>query len=201
MFCRQCLYPLDGLPENRCPECGLPFSPADPATYLDKPRYPACWQCTCAMLLAVAAWLLGLALFFDSFHNHQAISDYFLFAFWAGSTVLAVIFAVAGITRRRTLRKRRGWIALAVVAVPFCLLGQFVWEDCPNLLRPELIGLLELFFAACLIILAVVFYIAGSNRARTVRRRPGCIALAVASILFAGLLLLLHHVVILWHRY
>ncbi len=30
--CIACNYPLRGLPHPRCPECGLPFNPADPAT-------------------------------------------------------------------------------------------------------------------------------------------------------------------------
>jgi hypothetical protein len=32
--CLGCGYILDGLPEHRCPECGRPFDPDDPATYL-----------------------------------------------------------------------------------------------------------------------------------------------------------------------
>ena len=31
--CLHCSYILDGLPENRCPECGRPFDPHDPRTY------------------------------------------------------------------------------------------------------------------------------------------------------------------------
>jgi rubrerythrin len=30
--CRDCGYALFGLPENRCPECGRAFDPADPRT-------------------------------------------------------------------------------------------------------------------------------------------------------------------------
>jgi ribosomal protein L37E len=40
MYCRQCGYMLFGLPENRCPECGQAFDPADRRTYL---RYPKGW--------------------------------------------------------------------------------------------------------------------------------------------------------------
>lgn len=36
-FCRTCGYCLHGLPENRCPECGNPFDPADPKTFLPRP--------------------------------------------------------------------------------------------------------------------------------------------------------------------
>jgi hypothetical protein len=33
IFCLECGYPLDGLPEPRCPECGAAFDPNDPDTY------------------------------------------------------------------------------------------------------------------------------------------------------------------------
>lgn len=36
--CLHCSYPLRGLPENVCPECGHAFDPTDPTTYLPKPR-------------------------------------------------------------------------------------------------------------------------------------------------------------------
>jgi hypothetical protein len=34
MWCKTCGYVLDGLSENRCPECGHKFDPANPATIL-----------------------------------------------------------------------------------------------------------------------------------------------------------------------
>ncbi|MCO6439014.1 MAG: hypothetical protein J5J06_18120 [Phycisphaerae bacterium] len=33
--CVKCAYCLDGLADNRCPECGRPFDPHDPRTYID----------------------------------------------------------------------------------------------------------------------------------------------------------------------
>jgi hypothetical protein len=35
--CLDCDYPLRGLPEPRCPECGRPFDPADPNSYFAPP--------------------------------------------------------------------------------------------------------------------------------------------------------------------
>lgn len=32
-LCPGCSYRLDGLLENRCPECGRPFDPTDPGTF------------------------------------------------------------------------------------------------------------------------------------------------------------------------
>jgi len=34
IYCRNCRYVLNGLPENRCPECGTGFDPADATTFL-----------------------------------------------------------------------------------------------------------------------------------------------------------------------
>jgi predicted amidophosphoribosyltransferase len=39
MFCLGCSYPLDGLDEHRCPECGRAFDPADPGTFVLKPLF------------------------------------------------------------------------------------------------------------------------------------------------------------------
>jgi hypothetical protein len=37
MWCRKCGYPLDGLSENRCPECGREFDPDNKRSYLSWP--------------------------------------------------------------------------------------------------------------------------------------------------------------------
>lgn len=37
-YCLQCRYPLRGLSEHRCPECGKRFDPADPKTTAGKPQ-------------------------------------------------------------------------------------------------------------------------------------------------------------------
>jgi hypothetical protein len=38
MYCVQCSYALDGLPERRCPECGQPFDPDEPTTFRTRPQ-------------------------------------------------------------------------------------------------------------------------------------------------------------------
>jgi hypothetical protein len=37
-YCLACSYPLDWLPESRCPECGRPFDPENPETFARFPR-------------------------------------------------------------------------------------------------------------------------------------------------------------------
>ena len=57
--CLGCGYILDGLPENRCPECGQPFSPDNPDTFSGgglKQRAAPDWTVRLAM-----AWLLVIA--------------------------------------------------------------------------------------------------------------------------------------------
>ncbi len=36
MYCRGCLYPLEGLEDERCPECGRGFVRLNPVTYLSE---------------------------------------------------------------------------------------------------------------------------------------------------------------------
>jgi hypothetical protein len=36
-YCSRCSYPLDYLPENRCPECGQAFDPEDPESFRTVP--------------------------------------------------------------------------------------------------------------------------------------------------------------------
>ena len=42
MLCRECYYPLHGLTENRCPECGRAFDPEDRRTFAR--RRPRRWR-------------------------------------------------------------------------------------------------------------------------------------------------------------
>ncbi len=57
MYCRKCGYQLAGLSENRCPECGRPFDPSNPRTFL---RHPKGWRVR-QWLRRIAWGLLALA--------------------------------------------------------------------------------------------------------------------------------------------
>jgi hypothetical protein len=39
LVCPTCSYDLRGLPENRCPECGTPFNPAELKFHYEHPEY------------------------------------------------------------------------------------------------------------------------------------------------------------------
>ncbi len=62
MYCRQCQYVLDGLPDNHCPECGTGFDPSGPASYLSHPKqaWPLRWE-TVASALCLVVFLLLLS--------------------------------------------------------------------------------------------------------------------------------------------
>lgn len=118
MFCRQCLYPLDGLPESRCPECGRGFNPAEEESFLNKPSYPPsrasvaailCVLVDTAVLLTAVFFFWGRSRVLDCIRGHLAIS------------VTAVVCAAVGLVRSHT-RNSLGWIALAVA----CLLALFL---------------------------------------------------------------------------
>ncbi|MCO6439013.1 MAG: hypothetical protein J5J06_18115 [Phycisphaerae bacterium] len=51
-ICKNCEYIIDGLPENRCPECGERFDPGDPTTFDVMPRQ-RCWFRDSAYVLFV----------------------------------------------------------------------------------------------------------------------------------------------------
>jgi len=57
MYCRQCQYVLDGLPDNRCPECGTEFEPTDPATFWLAPKPPWRWEAFASLACLIVAFL------------------------------------------------------------------------------------------------------------------------------------------------
>ena len=59
IFCRKCHYPLDGLREHRCPECGEAFLPGDPASYLTCVPTP---RAIVGRMLVDLAWVLVVGL-------------------------------------------------------------------------------------------------------------------------------------------
>lgn len=56
MYCRECSYVLDALPENRCPECGKSFDPQNPGTFRRAAVVPR--RLTIIIAMYVTAWLL-----------------------------------------------------------------------------------------------------------------------------------------------
>ncbi len=66
-FCLGCGYPLNELPEPRCPECGRRFNPGDAATFFSY-RPPSAWE---SLLMRPVGW-----------PSHAIAFGVFLLGFW-----------------------------------------------------------------------------------------------------------------------
>jgi len=106
-FCLQCSYPLRGLTEYRCPECGKAFDPKEMAgSFL--PEWPRLmvWYLTAACL----AGFLGLLSFtlsiminsgrFSVFLSPFEVYHVFAELFGPATTILVAPFAMVGLSRR-----------------------------------------------------------------------------------------------------
>lgn len=65
MRCKHCRYRLDGLADNRCPECGEAFDPDDPTTF-DAGSRSAFWSWVIIPLIVVLCYLMPFLIFFDT---------------------------------------------------------------------------------------------------------------------------------------
>jgi hypothetical protein len=112
MYCKGCGYVLDGLPENRCPECGREFDPNIPGTFSDQPPLhpvkvlllkPIGWP---TFLLAGAAsvmWLLADSPPPPGKHPWLllALAVWFMVSAWWSVRVLAILVVwVCNLNRR-----------------------------------------------------------------------------------------------------
>ncbi len=61
MFCKRCAYPLRGLRQDECPECGRPFDPDAPHTFLRAPRGQTArrWLLRTLIVVLPVALLIG----------------------------------------------------------------------------------------------------------------------------------------------
>jgi hypothetical protein len=116
--CKGCTYPLDNLPESRCPECGRPFEPGNAETYLlvavDTPRRRA----TLLFGMFIGSTLaIDSFLFFVLLRYVAAWGATLLLAFHA---VLIVLGFIAGMDEDHTIQ-RIGIVALLLGAWPFAM--------------------------------------------------------------------------------
>jgi hypothetical protein len=119
--CLGCGYILDGLPENRCPECGRQFDPESPGTFLVEAESARPYLLTAVLavlgvllppfvlprLVAAEGWLWGVA-------------NFGIVAIWSTSVVVAGVVLVKGtraLWRPRHLFRSRLWLVTAVILV------------------------------------------------------------------------------------
>ena len=83
-YCLGCGYILDGLPTNRCPECGRAFDERDPSTFRTENQTSSG---TCIGVVCLALSLAGLFLFYLYLDRVVILS---LLAFGIEGVVLAI---------------------------------------------------------------------------------------------------------------
>jgi hypothetical protein len=108
-YCRKCQYVLDGLPEDRCPECGTPFEPGDPSTYWRAAdnaraladRTAAAWR-DCLLSACCLAGLALLWLLHGSSQRGPEVSDFLAILL----IPFAFGFAISGFRERGNIVSR-----------------------------------------------------------------------------------------------
>lgn len=136
MYCISCRYGLSGLPAGPCPECGRPFTPHDPKTYVPYPHRPL-FQCLIGLGLAVVLFAVLVGLNWLLFNLNYGIDRFAAFhtLFWGG-VGLAFIASILAAINRSWL----GRVPLLMIGVLAIWVGLFmgsekyfrVWQGTPN---------------------------------------------------------------------
>ncbi|MEX2216136.1 MAG: hypothetical protein WD768_18640 [Phycisphaeraceae bacterium] len=145
-YCLKCDYPLDGLMENRCPECGQTFAPDDPLSFR---AYSIAKHGKGA---SFTPWvLLALLLTFGLMTIRPSAGSFDWFYWLIVSLAAVIVVFVAGgipVQRRQTrITAARGALALDTL-IGLHQRGLGTWNICERILRRlNFPGVLELQFA------------------------------------------------------
>jgi len=131
--CIDCKYALRGLHENRCPECGRAFDPADRSTFLCGPtmgswrslaKPPSIWECAVASVLSVLL-IAGAGVFPINGSMLATISH---FACFFGGGIILLIFVVRFVSTVYDQKRRR------LAKSPIANVSRIRWCFVPSLL-------------------------------------------------------------------
>ncbi len=119
--CLNCGYILDGLPENRCPECGRPFDPEDPDSFTWGTRHRSGWA---YLGLAIACWVAAELprVLLDSGSVRGSWFVIALLATMAGAVALGILVLVKSVVLIKARYHDAGYcmpFELAVIASSF----------------------------------------------------------------------------------
>jgi hypothetical protein len=132
--CLGCGYILDGLPEPRCPECGRPFDPADPATFFT--HLESGWPYLVTALIAFGAvvlppWLAASVLPQATSGWLELCVDLPLVSVWSAGVVVegfVCMKSIRALRRPRHMMEHRGAVVVAALLFPllFCTVALLV---------------------------------------------------------------------------
>ena len=115
--CLGCGYILNGLPENRCPECARAFDPDDPKTYFSKLSYG--WQYLVAAIAGAAA--IGIAVLLLS------PGSWFVLPLMLGGLMTEAVVVEDAVRTLRAPRARVQQRSAMMVAVVIATLPVLAW--------------------------------------------------------------------------
>lgn len=150
--CLHCNYLLRGLPENKCPECGHPFDPANPATmrFIGLTTFWRQWAAAPSpieVVLAAGSAIVAIAVaarpsnyFFVRGFTPQPLDNLLAFWFTCVGCLLTLLYALRIVASLRWLcvpaefreppdarRSRRRWVALPLALSVIVSLTLYAW--------------------------------------------------------------------------
>lgn len=128
MLCLKCAYDLRGLSEQRCPECGQPFDPADATTYMIKQRSGR--RYLAAAIVVASVMVLSAVMRVDGVWRVFEFLIPLLICAGAGIQGGIAIRCFRGLfTEQRSRYSHRVALAAAFMVSAVCLMGPiwFAW--------------------------------------------------------------------------
>src|SRR5690349_5138599 len=123
-YCERCDYLLIGLGENRCPECGHPFDPADPGTFHTTSRRERLRDEVRRKLLPLG--MAGAAVCLLPNRAREAAGFWLLL--WGLHASVALVLSLPLLMAGRQRAGWRRWEAIAFV-LPFALWAGLMLHD------------------------------------------------------------------------